>query len=210
MYETTVRYLGDDEQNKWWLDDIINYRHQGCYGQTEFGHGSNVRGLETTATYDPTTEEFVLNSPTITSGKAWPGEMGHTATHGVFHCRLISKGKDYGVQTFFAQIRDPQTMKTLEGIEAGELGPKYGYEPKDNGFLFFKNYRIPRRHLLSRYVTLSKEGDFSTQGEPRVAYAIMMFIRQWLLVVSYDALAKSCTIAIRYNIVRTQFKTLPK
>jgi len=35
--------------------------------------GTNVRRLETTATYDPKTEEFVLNSPTITSTKFWPG-----------------------------------------------------------------------------------------------------------------------------------------
>jgi len=35
--------------------------------------GSNVRRLETTATYDPETEEFVLHSPTITATKFWPG-----------------------------------------------------------------------------------------------------------------------------------------
>lgn len=41
--------------------------------QTELGHGTFIRGLETTCTYDPTTEEFVLNSPTLTSYKWWPG-----------------------------------------------------------------------------------------------------------------------------------------
>jgi len=37
------------------------------------GHGTYVRGLETTATYDRTTQEFVIDSPTMTSTKFWPG-----------------------------------------------------------------------------------------------------------------------------------------
>lgn len=43
-----------------------------CF-QTELGHGTFVRGLETTATYDPNTEEFILHSPTLSSYKWWPG-----------------------------------------------------------------------------------------------------------------------------------------
>ena len=35
--------------------------------------GSNVRGLETTATYDEKTQEFVVNTPTLTATKFWPG-----------------------------------------------------------------------------------------------------------------------------------------
>lgn len=35
--------------------------------------GTHLRGLETTATYDPATQEFILNSPTVTSIKWWPG-----------------------------------------------------------------------------------------------------------------------------------------
>lgn len=41
--------------------------------KTELGHGTFIRGLETRATYDPATKEFVMNSPTITAYKWWPG-----------------------------------------------------------------------------------------------------------------------------------------
>lgn len=39
--------------------------------------GTHLRGLETTATYDPATQEFVLNSPTVSSIKWWPGGRKH-------------------------------------------------------------------------------------------------------------------------------------
>ena len=35
--------------------------------------GTFIRGVETIATYDKKTEEFVINSPTLTSFKWWPG-----------------------------------------------------------------------------------------------------------------------------------------
>ena len=35
--------------------------------------GTYVRGLETTATFDVKTQEFVINTPTLTATKWWPG-----------------------------------------------------------------------------------------------------------------------------------------
>ena len=35
--------------------------------------GTFIRGLETTATYDPKTQQFDMHSPTLTSMKWWPG-----------------------------------------------------------------------------------------------------------------------------------------
>lgn len=40
---------------------------------TEIAHGSNVRAIETTATYDPATKEFIIHSPTESSYKYWIG-----------------------------------------------------------------------------------------------------------------------------------------
>lgn len=53
----------------------------GTYAQTELGHGTFVRGLQTVAVYDEAAREFVVHSPTLESIKWWPGGLGKTATH---------------------------------------------------------------------------------------------------------------------------------
>ena len=49
----------------WWLPKALRFEMIGCYAQTEIGHGSNVRGLQTTATYDKGAQQFILHSPTL-------------------------------------------------------------------------------------------------------------------------------------------------
>ena len=83
-----------------WSDKMNRLEMVGCYCQTELGHGSNVAGLETTATFDPKTDEFVIHSPTLTSTKMWPGGMGKWANFAVAFARLIVEENDYGVQPF--------------------------------------------------------------------------------------------------------------
>ena len=97
MFETTLEYLGDKHQSTTILQQAKNYEVLGCYAQTEIGHGSNVQALETIASYDKETEEFVLNSPTLTSGKCWPGELGCVATHAILHAQLWIGEKCHGV-----------------------------------------------------------------------------------------------------------------
>lgn len=89
MAEPTVREQGSEEQKAYWLPRILDWEIIGCYAQTELGHGSNVRGLETTATYDPKTKEFVIHSPYLTAAKWWNGTMGRTATHAVGFKRSV-------------------------------------------------------------------------------------------------------------------------
>lgn len=69
MFVPAIKGQGTDEQHQKWLPLAYKMQIIGCYAQTELGHGSNVQGLETTATFDPQTDEFVIHSPTLTSSK---------------------------------------------------------------------------------------------------------------------------------------------
>jgi acyl-CoA oxidase len=86
----------DDEQLEMWLQKAINREFCGTYAQTELGHGTNLKKLETTATYDPKTEEFVLHSPTITSTKWWPGNLGKSSNFIMVMAQLYIQGTCYG------------------------------------------------------------------------------------------------------------------
>ena len=105
MFTYSVDQFSTDEQRKKWLPLAVNMDIHGCYAQTEIGHGSNVAGLETTATFDKKTDEFVIHSPTDTATKWWPGEMGRYANFALVFARLITlddegKPNDYGVAPF--------------------------------------------------------------------------------------------------------------
>jgi acyl-CoA oxidase len=123
----------------------------GTYAQTELGHGTFVRGLETTAVYMPATQQFIIHSPTVTSTKWWPGGLAKTSTHAVVMARLFLEGKDYGPHAFVVQLRDLGTHKALPGIKLGDIGPKFGYNGVDNGFMRFDHVVVPRTAMLSRF-----------------------------------------------------------
>lgn len=89
---------------------------------------------------------WVINSPSLTSAKFWPGTLGRTGNHAMVIARLIDgDGKDRGVHNFLVPLRDMTTHKLLPGVTTGDIGPKIGYNNMDNGYAFFKNVVIPRR-----------------------------------------------------------------
>lgn len=94
----------------------------------------------------------------------------------------------------------------MPGIEVGDIGPKFGFNHKDNGYCIFNSVRIPRRQMLMRYVHVDSKGQLNLLGNPKVLYSVMMFTRLQLLQLSNMLLSKALTIGIRYGIVRTQFK----
>lgn len=73
MFIPALMSQASPEQQAKWLPMAQKLHIIGTYAQTELGHGTFVRGLETTATYDPETQDFIIHSPTLTSTKWWPG-----------------------------------------------------------------------------------------------------------------------------------------
>ena len=207
MFWLTVENLSNDEQKARWMPEIRSVNWFGCYAQTELGHGSDVASLETTATLDMATDEFVIHSPTLTSTKMWPGDLGRFTTHAVLHCKLMINGKAHGVHPFLVQLRDTSTFKHLKGVSTGDLGPKFGYISKDNGWARFDQVRIPRTNMLMKYFEVSKEGKVKSQGDLRVLYTTMMYIRLLLVKDIGSWVMPSVTAGIRYGCVRRQFKT---
>lgn len=126
MFLITLRDQGTPEQHELFLKKAEAYEIIGCYAQTELGHGSNVRGLETTATWNPEDKTFVLHSPHLTASKWWIGSLGRTANHAVVMAQLVIAGRHYGPHPFVVQIRDMKTHEPLENVHVGDIGPKFG------------------------------------------------------------------------------------
>lgn len=145
LFTAAVREQASDEQRSFWMPKIAAWEVIGAYAQTELGHGSNVRGIETEARWDPKTREFILHSPTITASKWWNGTLGRTANYAVVIAQLMlpQNGiyQSYGPHPFIVQIRDMQTHEPFQSIIVGDIGPKYGYASMDNAYCLFNQHR---------------------------------------------------------------------
>jgi acyl-CoA oxidase len=206
MVRPIIDVLGSDEQKKKWLPLLDSSRVIGAYAQTELGHGSDVQGIETEAVYDPKTKEFVINSPTVSSYKWWPGELGHLSNIVVLFARVMIGGKKVGVFPIIVQTRDMTNHHLLPGIDVGDIGPKFGYQSKENGFMRFTNVRVSKDNMLSRFFEINDEGDFQLNGNPKIIYSAMMNVRTFLLISSVVILSRGVLIALRYSHLRKQFK----
>ncbi|XP_028258756.1 peroxisomal acyl-coenzyme A oxidase 1 isoform X2 [Parambassis ranga] len=204
MFLPTLYSQCDPQQSRKWLPLAESFQVVGTYAQTELGHGTHLRGLETTATFDPATQEFVLNSPTISSIKWWPGGLGKTSNHAIVLAQLYTLGKCHGLHAFIVPVRDMSTHEPLPGIVVGDIGPKFGFSEVDNGFLKLENVRIPRENMLMKYAKVDPDGTYMKPPSAKLTYGTMVFIRSMIVGESARALAKSCTIAIRYSAVRHQ------
>ncbi|KAK6851455.1 hypothetical protein PG995_012577 [Apiospora arundinis] len=209
MFLITLREQGTPEQQKLFLKKAENYEIIGCYAQTELGHGSNVRGLETTATWNQADKTFIIHSPTLTASKWWIGTLGKTANYAVVMAQLIINGKHYGPHPFLVQIRDLKTHEVLPDVHVGDIGPKFGFNTMDNGFLLLNQLKIPHVNMLARFSRVDPEsGKYQRPANPSLIYGTLTWVRSNIVLQSGSTLARGVTIATRYCAVRQQFQDL--
>lgn len=159
LFPLVLMGLGTDRLTKY-LDQVDAGQIVGSYALTEVSHGSNVHQIQTTATYCPRTDDFVLHSPSFEAAKCWAGNLGQTAHYAIVFAQLLTQdGKNYGLNSFLVPLRDPQSHLPYAGVIVGDLGEKIGLNGIDNGFVMFHNYRVAKENLLSRH------GDFNATGE---------------------------------------------
>lgn len=204
MFVPTIMGQGTMEQQVEWLPKAWDCEIIGTYAQTELGHGTFLRGLETRADYDTKTQQFVINTPTLSAYKWWPGGLGHTANHAVVVAQLYTKGEFRGLAPFIVQLRDLDTHKPMPGIDIGDIGTKLGMKAVNNGYLGLKNVRVPLNNMLMKNQQVLSDGTYVAPKNSVLTYGTMMFVRCALIRDTAQSLAKASTIATRYSAVRRQ------
>ncbi|KAI9220900.1 acyl-CoA dehydrogenase/oxidase C-terminal [Blastocladiella britannica] len=205
MFLPVLRTQCSPEQAKYWLPLAEQYKIIGSYAQTELAHGSNLSGLETTATYIPETDEFEIHSPDITACKWWIGSLGIMSTHTLVQAQMILHGKNYGPHLFIVPVRSLEDHKPLPRVRVFDIGSKMGFNLIDNGGVMFDHHRIPRGNMLMRFAQVDNKGRYTKPPHAKLAFSGMVFVRTNLVRMASGALAKAATIAVRYAAVRRQF-----
>jgi len=105
LFGGSVYNLGTEKHHRQYVEPLGKADLLGCFAMTETGHGSNVRGLLTTATYDHKTRSIVVHSPVEEAGKEYIGNALHSTMAAVF-AQLIVDGENHGVHAILVPIRD--------------------------------------------------------------------------------------------------------
>jgi acyl-CoA oxidase len=209
LFGGAVLHLGTEKHHERYLRAITSLELPGCFAMTETGHGSNVQALETTATYDPETQEFVVDTPSEAARKDY---IGNAARHGrmaAVFAQLIVGGEERGVHALLVPIRD-ERGEPLPGVRIEDCGAKLGLDGVDNGRLYFDHVRVGHDALLDRYAQVSPDGEYtSTIENPTKRFFTMVgtLIQGRISVcgAAINASKVALVIAIRRGLTRRQF-----
>jgi len=210
LFGGAIENLGTERHHKAYVQRLIELDLLGCFAMTETGHGSDVQALETTATYDPETQEFVIDSPTRTARKDYIGGAAETARVAAVFAQLITPdGEGHGVHCFVVPIRDDQG-NDLPGVTTSDCHYKGGLPGVDNGRIQFDHVRIPRENLLNKYADVAEDGSYSSpiDNPGRRFFTMLGTLIRGRVTVGGSAGAAArvaLDIATRYALERRQF-----
>jgi acyl-CoA oxidase len=208
LFGGAVENLGT-ERHREYIERLISLDLLGCFAMTESGHGSDVANLETTATYDPQTQEFVVHSPTPSARKDYIGGAAEHARMAAVFAQLITLGENKGVHCLLVPIRD-ENGADLPGVTTYDDGLKGGLPGVDNGRIVFDHVRVPRENLLNRYADVAPDGTYSSEIEnpSRRFFTTLGTLVRGRVSVGGAAAAGArvaLSIAVRYALQRRQF-----
>ncbi len=212
LFAAAIMHLGTEYHHDAFLPGAMSLAVPGAFAMTETGHGSDVASIGTTATYDPATDEFVIETP---FRAAWKDYLGNAALHGqaaVVFARLIVAGVDHGVHALYVPIRDGKDF--LPGVGGDDDGLKGGLNGIDNGRLHFTGVRVPRTNLLNRYGDVDEHGVYTSSiaSPGRRFFTMIGTLVQGRVSLDGAAVVASklaLKIAITYATERRQFADGP-
>lgn len=209
LWGMSVMFLGTEKHHKKYLKDIGSLTLPGCFAMTETGHGSNVKGVETTATYQSHNRTFIINTP---HKAAWKEYIGNAALHGqmaTVFAKLIIDGTDYGVNAFVVPIRDKKG-NPIEKVTIEDCGRKMGLNGVDNGKICFNEVEIPYDNMLDKYASVSESGEFESPiaSDNRRFFTMLGTLVGGRIGIPRSGLSATksgLTIAIKHGDKRRQF-----
>ncbi len=209
LFAGALHQLGNDAQHAKYLSPASTMSLPGCFAMTETGHGSNVQGLQTTATYDGHCDQFVIDTPHPDARKDYIGNAARDGEMAVVFARLRCDNEDYGVHAFLARIRDPDGS-TADGVTIDDCGAKLGLNGVDNGRISFDRVRIPRDQQLDRFGGVSPNGKYESaiaSDNKRFFTTLGALVggRVSVALASLSVAKTALTVAIRYGEERRQF-----
>ncbi|XP_074065374.1 acyl-coenzyme A oxidase-like protein [Macrotis lagotis] len=208
LFGGAVRNLGSSGHVAKWFQPLQEQKYTGMFAMTERGHGSNVKGIQTEATFDLTTQEFIIDTPCENAEKMYIGNAmeGHYAA--VF-AQLIINGRSQGPHCFIVPVRD-ENGSLYPGVTAIDMLHKEGLHGVDNGILIFDKVRIPRENLLDKFGSVAPDGQYYSPIKNKnerfnVMLAALTPCRLAVTFQAMGAMKLGLTIAIRYSHSRRQF-----